>query len=93
MSQEKDIEEFYNIADKFINLANELNKTDTSGRVGSALRYAAARYSAYEASLVTKDMAAEKEEIKKSLMKDYDMMLDENLDAYIRHLASLSAQK
>ena len=93
MDRNKDIEEFYKTADKFIDLANELGQKDQSGRVGSALRYAAARYSAYEASIVSKDMGAEKEEIKKSLIKDYDMMLDENIEAYIRHLATLTDKK
>ncbi len=32
----------YNYADKFINLANEMAKSDMSGNVGVALRFAAA---------------------------------------------------
>ena len=41
----------FDYADKFINLANELSKSDRSGNVGVAIRYAAARYSAFEASM------------------------------------------
>lgn len=93
MSQEIDMETLYTSADKFINLANELAQEDTSGTVGMALRYAAARYSAFESSMATKDMAGEKDKIKDTLLKDYDIMLEENLKIYIQHLASQSAQK
>ncbi len=88
MNNNIDLDTLYTTADKFINLANELSQKDTSGTVGSALRYAAARYSSFEASMVSKDMAAEKEAIKEALLKDYALMLDSNLDTYIQHLAS-----
>jgi hypothetical protein len=54
-------EAMYGYADKFINLANELSKSDNSGAVGVALRYAAARYCAFEASLQTSNLAGEKD--------------------------------
>ena len=41
----------FDYADKFINLANEMSKSDRSGNVGVAIKYAAARYSAFEASM------------------------------------------
>ena len=93
MSENQDLKEFYNVADKFINLANELSQKDTSGSVGSALRYAAARFSAFEASMVSKDLGAEKDEIKKSFMIDYEHMLEENLQVYLHHLAMKSVEK
>jgi hypothetical protein len=40
-------------AEKFINVANEMAKSDSLGRVGVAIRFAAARYCAYEASILT----------------------------------------
>ena len=36
----------YDNADKFIDLANEMSKTENYGTIGVAIRYAAARYSA-----------------------------------------------
>ncbi len=85
-SQEENIKVLYDTADKFINLANELNQKDPSGTVGSALRFAAARFSAFESSLYTKDLEAEKEAVKEALLKDYALMVESNLDVYIAHL-------
>ena len=93
MNQNIDTEALYTSADKFISLANEIAQKDTSGTVGMGLRYAAARYSAFESSMATKDMAGEKDKIKEALLKDYEMMLEENLTIYIQHLASQSTQK
>ena len=44
----------YDNADKFLALANEMSKTSSSANIGVAIRYAAARYSAFEASLGTR---------------------------------------
>ena len=86
MSQEIKKDKLYTAADKFINLANELAQKDPSGAVGMALRYAAARYSAFESSLATTNMANEKDKIKENFLKDYDAMLEENLQIYIQHI-------
>jgi len=86
MSKEFDMKELYNCADKFINLANELSQEDTSGTVGTALRFAAARYSAFELSVVSEDFEREKEAIKKRLLDDYSLMLEENIESYIKHI-------
>ncbi len=86
-------EDLYTNADKFINLANILSKEDTSGMVGSAMRFAAARYSAFELSISNRDLAAERETIKEELLKDYALMLDENLDVYIHHLKQKAQQE
>ena len=51
----------HDYADKFINLANEMAKSDRSGNVGVAFRFAAARYCAYEASMQTNELAEEKD--------------------------------
>ncbi len=84
----KERDTLYTNADKFINLANTLAQEDKSGAIGAALRYASARYSAYEVSLVAEDMAKEKEQIKETLFKDYAMMIEENLQVYINHIAA-----
>jgi hypothetical protein len=74
----------YDNADKFINLANELAKSDRSGGIGVALRFAAARYSAYEASLQTKTLAEDKEEKLQLFAKDFTNMLQVNIEDYIK---------
>ncbi len=85
-----DKKELYDYADEFINLANNLAQKNSSGIVGIALRFAAARYSAFEASLFSKDMKKEKEFIKEQFLKDYESMLEENLEVYIKYLESKS---
>jgi len=73
----------YDNADKFINLANELAKSERLALVGAALRFAAARYSAYEASLQTKTLAAEKDEKLQIFAEDFSNMLKINIEDYI----------
>lgn len=85
MSKDKHMESLYDTADKFINLANILMQEDKSGTVGAGMRFAAARYSAFELSLSGRDLTKEKEAIKEELLKDYALMLDENLHLYGNH--------
>lgn len=84
---DKNLSDFYTTADKFVDLANELSMKDKSGAVGSAMRFAASRYSAFEMSLTGRDLEKEKEAIKIELLTDYSRMLDQNLDDYIHHVA------
>lgn len=87
MSDDIDPKAVYAIADKFIALANELATDDDSGNVGMGIRYAAARYNAFESSLMTKDLAGDKEKMLAMFTDDFNKMMSENLDDYIRHLA------
>ena len=77
----------FQAADQFISLANELAKNDPDGNVGAALRFAASRYSAFEASNATADLAADKASLSEQIATDFRTMLDHNVDDYIRHLA------
>ena len=74
----------YNYADKFINLANEMAKSDMSGNVGVALRFAAARYCAYEASLRTNNLAEDKDEQLQAFVNTFTDMLRINIEDYIK---------
>ena len=75
--------EIYINADKFINLANELVQSGQSG-VGAALRFAAARYSAFEASLRTDALAEELDKEQQLFADEFSRMLKINLDDYIK---------
>ena len=77
----------FQAADQFIRLANELAQADSNGNVGAALRFAAARYSAFEAANATGDLSADKARFLESIGEDFRLMLGHNLDDYIRHLA------
>ena len=73
----------FEAADKFIDLANQLAAEDKTGNVGAALRYAAARYNAFEASRSTQDLRADKDKQLKAFGDDYVAMLDYNIEEHI----------
>lgn len=77
--------EIFDIADEFIALANKFKneKNQKLGRVGTALRYAAARFNAYEASNKTDNLEEEKDEALDWFTEQYNIMLLENLEEYI----------
>ena len=75
-------EAIYDYADKFINLANEMCKSDNSGTVGLGLRYAAARYSAYEATLRTNNLIEDKDNQLEYFTNVFNKMLKKNIDEY-----------
>jgi len=87
MSNDKQETPFFEIADQFINLANELAKTEGSASVGTALRYAAARYNTFEASLSTNELAKDEARITDMLCDDFREMLKVNMQDYIQRLA------
>jgi hypothetical protein len=76
--------EMYDNADKFIDLANEMSKTISLGQVGVAIRFAAARYSAFEASLLTKNLAEDKDKQLQFFTDNFTEMLKVNLESYIK---------
>jgi len=84
MDQDETRNLIFEKADKFIALANELTLEDNSGTVGAALRYAAARYSSFEASLHSDDLEVEREEQVKVFSDEFARMLRINIDEYIQ---------
>lgn len=86
--------ELYKIADEFINLANDMvtEKNADLQNVGSALRYAAARFTAHETAYNSKDLAAEKDEAIKWFLNQYSEMLEENFDQHIAHYTKLAEE-
>ena len=77
----------YDYADKFINLANEMAQTDRSGTVGMAIRFAAVRFSVFEASTQTADLAADRDKYLQLIKEDFARTLEFNYDEYIKLLA------
>ena len=78
----------YDNADKFIELANELTKSLSYGAVGVAIRYAAARYSAFEASVLAKDFEEENEKHLEFFSRTFTQMLHKNFDEYLAREAN-----
>lgn len=91
MSQDSNQEQtaennIYQIADQFIALANELGQKEGDvGKVGTALRFAAARFNAFEASIKSGDLKAEKENALEWFTAEYKDMLSDNLDDHIEN--------
>lgn len=74
----------FELADKFISLANELSAAEGDvGKVGTALRFAAARFNAFEAAIKSADLQTEKANALKWFSDDYQDMLNDNLDDHI----------
>ncbi|MCK5643970.1 MAG: DUF3144 domain-containing protein [Gammaproteobacteria bacterium] len=77
--------ELFDIADAFIHLVNEHSQKVGSEKAGSALTYAAARFSAYIVASNSADldeMKAVREESKNNFMAIYEKYLDINLSQY-----------
>jgi hypothetical protein len=72
----------HEIADQFINLANELAKTEGTSTVGTAIRYAAARYNTFEVSLSSADLNADKGKLIDMLCDDFRKMLETHMADY-----------
>ena len=81
MGQNSD-KDIYDNADKFIEVANEMSKTVSPGEIGFAIRYAAARYSAFEASMRTKNLADDKDKHIEFFAKTFTEMLQMNFEEY-----------
>ena len=81
--------EMFKQADKFIELANELaaGNEESIGLIGAALRYAAARYNAFEVSLKTDDIARDKDEALGWFTNEYHKMMLSNLNQHIEKQA------
>lgn len=77
---------FFDLADQFINLANELSRDNNTAEVGTAMRYAAARFNTFEASLANYDLKQDKEKLATLFADDFRNMLRANIDDYAQRL-------
>lgn len=73
----------YKIADQFISQANQLTDTTDLATLAAGLRYAAARFAAFEASMQTDDLRRDKAEALDAYLNEFRAMLDVNLEQYI----------
>ena len=84
----KDVKELemFEMADKFINIANELVQAQGQeiGRVGAAIRYAAARFNAHDANSKSKNLEEDKENAIEWYTDQYKKMLVENIEDHIK---------
>lgn len=87
MSEEENTPSMYDLANQFIDLANQMTEQDRSGNVGTAIRFAASRFNAFEASHQTDDLAKDREEIIENFSSDFRKMMEVNVNQYIDHIA------
>ncbi len=76
---------FRAMIDKFIDHANEFAEIESVENVGMALLYAASRFNAFVVSQHSKSLEAYQADTPKAkafFMKQYEEMLDENLEDY-----------
>ena len=83
MTDSKPDEQFWDLADSFINLANEHCSAVPRSRVSATLLYAAARFNAFVVASNTtnqEQLASEKEEAIAYFLGEYEKMLRANLN-------------
>jgi hypothetical protein len=76
---ESEESELFDVADAFLDLANELNKNWPAKRISEAFSYAAARYSAFD-YLVSDDPKDDERDAVEGYCAQYRKALLENLD-------------
>ena len=86
-ANQKDI---FDLANKFIALANNMSQKDKKElwKIGTAFRYAAARFSSHESMVGSKDLLKERDELENWLTAQFKTMLIENMQQQIEYLNS-----
>jgi len=85
MSQDQQNLEFRQIADKFIDLANNESEGGDSARIGSSMMYACARFSSFVVASHSKDKAQFETEIEGAVeffSNEFKRMLIDNMNEY-----------
>lgn len=72
------------MADKFIDLANEFTKTESKERIGAAIMFAASRYNAFEAFSKSTDLSRDKDDAINWYSREYRRMLEANMDDLLK---------
>lgn len=85
-------EEFYNRADAHIHLSNDqISEKIGMGKVSASNMYATARFNAWVSACgwkTSEEMAQAKDETLEYFVTQYQRMLEENLDDYIKNFES-----
>jgi Protein of unknown function (DUF3144) len=77
-------QEFYDMVDRFIHLANDMTGDHATSRVSAVIMFAAARYNAH--CLLAQDPEAEenREKAVEYFVEQYRKMLEDNIDLLTR---------
>ena len=88
--------EFWARADEVIDIANKQCDDSSSGKVSASLLYAAARFSSFSVASSAKgveEMKRNREAAIKYFSGQFEKMLTENFDEYIRNFNSYTSPK
>jgi hypothetical protein len=81
----KDVpQEFYDAADRFIDLANDLARSENVSRVSAVIMFAAARYNAHCMLVLDPDVAENVDAATDYFTKQYRSMLAENVERLLK---------
>ncbi len=90
-------DEFYDRADAHIHLSNDQITDDISGgKVSASMLYSAARFNAWVSACgfsSSGEMAESRQELIQYFVTQYQKMLEENLDDYIRNFSAYMGLK
>jgi Protein of unknown function (DUF3144) len=81
-------EKFFERADEHINLSNQQLAKANAGKVSASMMYSLARFNAWISAMghySAKEMKDAKRETIQYFVAEYEKMLEENLDDYIKH--------
>jgi Protein of unknown function (DUF3144) len=96
MSKPAPDQQFWDLADSFIRLANEQSKAGARDKVSAALLYAASRFNAFVAATASSDEAtfrAAKDEAMEYFSGEFRKMLGENLDDWANNYEKYMGSK
>jgi len=88
-------EQFWEIADSFIKLANDQSQNIDPNKIDTALRYASARFSAHIVASQSPNAEAisdDKEKATKHFSDQYQQMFSDNLEDYETNFDAYAAQ-
>jgi hypothetical protein len=85
--------EFFDLADRFIHLANDLTKDHDTSRVSAVILYAAARYNAHCLIARDRSVAENREAAAQYFVDQYRSMLEDNIAEFLAESKSPSAEE
>jgi hypothetical protein len=88
--------EFWARADEVIDIANKQSDDSTSGKVSASLLYAAARFSSFSLASSAKDVEEMKRNVEEAIQYfsgQFEKMLIENIDDYVKNFDSYTLPK
>lgn len=79
--------EFFDLADKFIDLANDLTRQHGTARVSSVFMFAASRFNAHTVAATDADARSNRSVALDYMVDQYRKMLTDNLDEMLGSLS------